>query len=55
MYVNKKYDKARNVLKSIARFNGVKVTPIEIDSIVFDTENEFELKTNSTDGLYSPK
>jgi hypothetical protein len=31
LYANKRFDEARDVLKTVARFNGAKVTPIEID------------------------
>jgi hypothetical protein len=47
LYANKRYDEARKVLKFMARFNSAKVTPIEIESIVFDTEFEKVSKANN--------
>ena len=44
LYANKRYDEAREVLKKVAKFNGVKITPLEISSIVFDTEIELDNK-----------
>ena len=39
LYANKRYEEARKVLKSIAKFNKAKITPLDVDLIIFDTED----------------
>lgn len=39
-YTNHKFDKTREVLKRVARFNRSDLTESEIDGIVFNSEEE---------------
>lgn len=49
MYVNRNYDKTRELLKEVAKKNKAQVTTNEIDSIIFefesmDSEIEYDYK-----------
>lgn len=39
MYANNRFNEAREILKTVARWNKSKMSAKEIDLIVFDTEN----------------
>jgi hypothetical protein len=38
MYVNRRFDETREILKIVASKNGAKITPMEISEILFEFE-----------------